>query len=90
MAKPCKSYKLGAIECAVWANQTADGKPYFSFSFQKSYKDVNGEWQQTSFFNKSDLALIAALTYKACLAEIDSRLPPSGESEQSKNSDVPF
>lgn len=69
--KPIKSYRLGNVEASVWPNQSPkDGSLYFSFNFQKSYKNKDGEWVQTGFFNKGDLADIAILAQKILYEEI--------------------
>lgn len=69
--KPIKSYRLGNVEASVWPNQSPkDGSLYFSFNFQKSYKNKDGEWVQTGFFNKGDLADIAILAQKILCEEI--------------------
>lgn len=69
--KPVKSIKLGKVELATWANRAQDGTPYFSFTISKSFKnEVSGEWRQTGFFNKSDLANITALIAKTLTEEI--------------------
>ncbi len=70
---PIKKYTLSNIECAVWRNVAQDGTEYFQFSFQKSYKDKNDEWQQTRTFNRTDLAIIAALCNKVLAVEIKAR-----------------
>ena len=68
--RPVYKYQLGTVECAVWAKQASDGKPYFQFSFQKTYKSKDGKYMHTTFFNKSDLPLLATVCQRACLAEI--------------------
>jgi len=90
--RPIKKYQLGAIECAVWANQTVDGKTYFQFSFQKSYKTKDGKYQHTSFFNKSDLATIVMLSQRACLSEIQAQSVEAKvqQPEPQIEEDVPF
>lgn len=90
--RPIKKYQLGAIECAVWPNQAADGKPYFQFSFQKSYKTKDGKYQHTSFFSKSDLATITMLCQRACLTEIPAQAVEQRATAQEPqiDEDVPF
>ena len=89
--RPISKYQLGTIECAVWAKQATDGRPYFQFSFQKTYKSKDGKYQHTSFFNKADLPLLATLCQRACLAEItkqavELRSAPEPQIEE----DIPF
>lgn len=63
--KPIKSYRLGNVEASVWPNKSPkDGSIYFSFNFQKSFKNKDGEWVQTGFYNRGDLADLAILAQK--------------------------
>ncbi|WP_428047721.1 hypothetical protein [Candidatus Proelusimicrobium excrementi] len=69
--KPIKSYRLGNVEASVWPNKNPkDGSLYFSFNFQKSYKNKDGEWVQTGFYNRGDLAYLAILAQKILCEEI--------------------
>lgn len=69
--KPTKSYRLGNVEASVWPNKSPkDGSIYFSFNFQKSYKNKDGEWVQTGFYNRGDLADLAILAQKILCEEI--------------------
>ena len=55
MAQPIKKLKSGRVEGAVWEKEF-DGKKSYSFTFQKSYKDKEGKWQNTNFFTQNELA----------------------------------
>lgn len=69
--KPIKSYRLGNVEASVWPNKSPkDGSIYFSFNFQKSFKNKDGEWVQTGFYNRGDLAYLAILAQKILCEEI--------------------
>lgn len=69
--KPTKSYRLGNVEASVWPNKSPkDGSIYFSFNFQKSFKNKDGDWVQTGFFNRGDLADLAILAQKILYEEI--------------------
>ena len=69
--KPIKSYRLGNVEASVWPNQSPkDGSLYFSFNFQKNYKNKDGEWVQTGFYSRGDLADLAILAQKILCEEI--------------------
>ena len=69
--KPIKSYRLGNVEASVWPNKSPkDGSIYFSFNFQKSYKNKDGEWVQTGFYSRGDLAYLAILAQKILCEEI--------------------
>jgi len=59
--RPAKVLKLGGIEIAEWEKESADGKTYRSFSFQKSYKTKDGKWEHTTSFLVNDLPTLASL-----------------------------
>ena len=89
--RPVYKYQLGSVECAVWAKQATDGKPYFQFTFQKTDKSDDGEYLHSRCFNKADLPLLATLCERACLAEISKqavelRSAPEPQVEE----DLPF
>ena len=57
--KPVEKYKKGAVQLSVWENplKLKDGSQIMSRSvtLQKSYKDKNDEWQQTSSLQERDI-----------------------------------
>jgi len=54
MSKPIKTLREGQVSLSIW-QKDFDGKPTYSYSYQKSYKDKSGQWQNTTFLNKTDL-----------------------------------
>lgn len=66
--QPIKRVRAGLVSVAVWENEIGEGKEKFighSFTMQRSYKDKEGEWQQSQSFNKSDIPLLLAALKKA-------------------------
>jgi hypothetical protein len=57
--KPVAQVRLYPITAAIWKNQTADGKGFFSVTFTRTYKDKEGKYQNADSFNGSDLLLLA-------------------------------
>jgi hypothetical protein len=57
--------KDGALSVTIWKNKSEKGFDYNTFSFQRSYKDKEGNWQNTDTFRKSDLLRVARLCQKA-------------------------
>lgn len=53
--RPVFKVKVGSIDTAVWKQQNADGKDYFSISYSKSYLDINKEWKKTNNLHVSDI-----------------------------------
>ena len=88
--RPIYKYQLGYLECAVWAKQASDGKPYLQFSFQKTYKTKDGKYQHTTFFNKGDLPALAMLCQRACMQEMAKQAVDMQSETPAEQSDVPF
>jgi hypothetical protein len=38
------------ITVAIWEKQSAEGRPYFTFSVQRSYRAPDGNWQNANSF----------------------------------------
>jgi CRISPR/Cas system-associated endonuclease Cas1 len=81
MAKPIKTIKYGQVELAVWQGEF-DGKPTYSYSFQKSYKTKDGQWKQTNFFNDKELLQVGMLIVNATQLKIDAN---TKKREQNQN-----
>lgn len=67
--KPVKKFRAGAIEATVWKNsiEREDGgkSSYPTVSFQRNYKDKDGEWQTTSSLRRNDLPKASLVLKKA-------------------------
>lgn len=57
-SKPVAKVSLFPISVAIWRNEK-DGWPYYSATVERSYKDDDGKWKNTSSFNAGDLLLLA-------------------------------
>ena len=62
---PEKKFRAGAISATVWKNQSKEGNEFSSVSFEKGYKDANGEWKSTSHLNVNDLPKALVVIGKA-------------------------
>ena len=62
---PEKKFRAGAISATVWKNQSKEGNEFSSVSFEKGYKDANGEWKSTSHLNVNDLPKALVVLGKA-------------------------
>jgi len=65
--KPEKHYKYGAVRASIWREKRSGpgGKAFeaFSVTVDRSYKDAQGAWKNTSSFKENDIPkAIAALT----------------------------
>lgn len=54
MSAPIKKYSMGKVQGAVWEKEYK-GKPSYSMTFQKSYQNKEGKWEQTNFFTMVDI-----------------------------------
>ncbi|HLD58661.1 MAG TPA: hypothetical protein VI977_03410 [archaeon] len=52
---PIKKFKAGAIQVAIWENETKEGGKYNTVSFDKRYKDKNDEWKTSGSLQMNDL-----------------------------------
>ncbi|HJX05746.1 MAG TPA: hypothetical protein VJ461_03485 [Candidatus Nanoarchaeia archaeon] len=66
---PVKKFKAGAISATVWENQGQNQKgeivSFKSISFDRNYKDANGEWQKTNSLRTSDIPRAVLVLSKA-------------------------
>lgn len=66
--QPEKKIRSGAISATIWNNEqdTPNGKvAYKTVSFERSYKDKNGQWQATSKLRSSDIPRAVLVLNKA-------------------------
>ena len=66
---PEKKFSTGALSATVWQN---DGKSkegqdisYRTVTFQRRYKDPNGEWQTANSLRVNDLPRVSLILQKA-------------------------
>jgi hypothetical protein len=66
---PLKSLRSGAIQVTIWENENlnAEGQvmAYKTVSFERRYKDKNGEWKSTNSLRANDLPKAVLLLNKA-------------------------
>jgi hypothetical protein len=71
--KPIRKYKAGTLEVAVWRNEGTSENEEFSFntfSFNRSFKDKNGEWKTTTILRREDLPKLRILLDEAYKEEV--------------------
>jgi len=57
---PVAKLRLGLINATIWERVTEKGK-FHSVSFERRYRDSNGEWHSTHSYDASDLLTLAKL-----------------------------
>ncbi len=66
---PEKKFSTGGLSATVWENQgkskTGEEVSFRTVSFQRRYKDKNGDWQSTSTLRINDLPKASLVLQKA-------------------------
>lgn len=62
--KPVEAIRFGTLSASIWRNQGKDGA-WYSVSFQRSYKDNDGDWNYSDTFNLHDLCELSLLAQRA-------------------------
>lgn len=66
---PLKSFRSGALSVAIWENEVLgnDGEPstFRTVTFERRYKDKQGEWKSTNALRINDLPKASLLLSKA-------------------------
>jgi hypothetical protein len=68
MARPEKSIRVGGVEAAIFENEIVKGGKKLKIkkvSFQKRYKNAEGEWKSTSSLDVGDLPKAILVLSKA-------------------------
>ena len=62
--KPVHEVRLGAIKCAVWANETDKGIRH-NVTIARLYKDDEDKWRSADSYGRDDLPLVAKVVNMA-------------------------
>lgn len=62
--EPAAKLRDGLLNATVWANQTSEGKTFYSTTLTRSYKQGE-EWKQSDSLNTDDLLPAARLLQRA-------------------------
>jgi len=55
--KPVHRIRLSNISAAIFQNTNSEGRVFYNFAFDRSYKDGE-EWKNTQNFGREDLLLL--------------------------------
>ena len=61
---PVAKLRLGLINASIW-QRTNGEDAFYSVSFERRYKDAQGNWQSTHSYNSDDLLLLSKLADQA-------------------------
>lgn len=85
MKTPVKKFSAGSVSCALWENemQLPNGgtKDVLKATFERRYKDKNGEWKSSNSYGRNELALLRYCVDKAFEAMLEERSWNSVEEE---------
>ena len=84
MNKPVQKFSAGSVSCALWENEmplrTGGTKNVLSATFERRYKDKNGEWKSSNSYGRNELSLLRYCVEKAFEATVEER-SVNGEDE---------
>ncbi|TWT35223.1 hypothetical protein KOR34_01110 [Posidoniimonas corsicana] len=58
---PVDRIRLGRISAAIWKQTAGDGKTFYNFTIERSYKDDTGNYQSAASFSLGDALVVAKL-----------------------------
>jgi hypothetical protein len=61
---PVAKLRIGLINANIW-QRTTDEDVFYSVSFERRYRDSEGNWQSTHSYNAEDLLVLAKLADQA-------------------------
>ena len=61
---PAKKFRIGYVTATVWKNDGTTN-PFFSVELSRTYKDDNGDLQNTSALNHADISNAVLLLQRA-------------------------
>jgi hypothetical protein len=69
---PVAKLRIGLISANVWQRSTEKGT-FYSVSFERRYRDADGNWKSGHSFDTSDLLALAKLANQAHTAILEIR-----------------
>ena len=61
---PVAKLRIGLINASIWQRSSSEGT-FYSASFERRYRDKEGQWHSTQSFNADDLLVLAKLADQA-------------------------
>ncbi len=63
-SKPATAFRCGTVNAAVWEN-TGEKGIFYSITFSRPYKDVEGTWRTSASYGLNDLDALASVAAMA-------------------------
>jgi len=57
--KPAARVIMHPVKAAIWKNETEKGEVFYNVTFERSYRNLSGEWQSSDSYGVGDLLLLA-------------------------------
>ena len=65
-SRPIHAEKIGVLSASIWSNTTAEGRTFYSGTFERTYRAEDDELKHPSSFNHhDDLSNVAELAERA-------------------------
>lgn len=64
--KPIEKYRVGSTSVTAWKSKGG----FKNYTFQRSYKDAEGKWQNTNNYNLQDLLCLGKIIKKITDQEV--------------------
>jgi hypothetical protein len=61
MSQPAHRLQDGALKVTIWRNTSTEGKTFYSAEPQRSYRQGDDTWRETSSLGSDDLLAMAEL-----------------------------
>lgn len=61
---PIQTFRIGSVRAAVWAKQGENGT-FHSVTITRTYKDENGDYQDTASYSHPELLAVARVAEQA-------------------------
>ena len=74
-APPVKIFRAGGVKATIWENTNKELQVYKTISFERNYKDKDGEWKQTNSLRVQDLmkaSLVLQKAYEYCVMKAEN------------------
>lgn len=75
---PAGKVRVGLISASIWDNETEKGV-FYNVTFERRYRDAEGNWHSTHSYGASDLLELAKCADLAHTKIVEAQNAPSGE-----------
>ena len=63
--QPIDHVRFGAIQAAIWKNTDNEGRTRYGVTFERLYRDAEGNWKSTNSFSRDELVIVAKVADRA-------------------------